>query len=152
MQTHRDPLKVISSVSALAAHLRRMASDETSIPEAAAEYAEDIFLGLDRGMDARDRGVFPAEQLVDVQFAEFVADPLTTIAAIYARLGRDLTGEAADRMRTFLAEHPGDGGGGGSRYRFTDTGLDADAVRERAEALPGPPRSGVRTHPLKRPL
>ncbi len=147
VQTHRDPLTVISSVSALAAHLRRMASDDTSIPEAAADYVEDIFQGLDRGMDARDRGVFPPEQLVDVHFADFVADPLATIADIYARLDRDLTGAAVDRMRAFLAEHPGDGGGGGSRYRFSDTGLDAEAVRERAAAYQE--RHGIASEPIR---
>ena len=36
VQTHRDPLKVISSISALTNHLRRMASDETSIRDCAA--------------------------------------------------------------------------------------------------------------------
>ncbi len=134
VQTHRDPLVVIASVSALAAHLRRMASDETSIPEAAQSYADDIFVGLDRGMDARDRGVFPAEQVVDVHFSEFVADPLATIRQLYGALGRPLTDETEGRMRRFLAENPGDGGGGGHRYRFSDTELDAAALRERAEA------------------
>lgn len=132
VQTHRDPLKVIASVSALAAHLRQMASHETSIAEAADAYAEDIFEGLDRGMAARDDGTLPAAQVVDVQFSDFVADPIATIGVIYDRLGRELTDEAADRMRTFLAEHPGDGGGGGTRYRWADTELDADALRERA--------------------
>ncbi len=132
VQTHRDPLKVIASVSALAAHLRRMASDQTSIADAAATYAEDIFDGLDRGLAARDAGTFPAEQIVDVHFAAFVADPLATIADLYERLGRELTASTEARMRVFLAEHPGDGGGGGSRYRWADTGLDAVALRERA--------------------
>jgi hypothetical protein len=134
VQTHRDPLVVIASVSALAAHLRRMASDETSIPEAAQSYADDIFVGLDRGMDARDRGVFPAEQVVDVHFSEFVADPLATIRQLYGALGRPLTDETEGRMRRFLVENPGDGGGGGHRYRFSDTELDAAVLRERAEA------------------
>ena len=52
--------KVIASVSALVAHLRGMASDETSVAEAAAEYGDDIFVGLDRGMAARDRARSPA--------------------------------------------------------------------------------------------
>jgi hypothetical protein len=134
VQTHRDPLTVVASVSALAAHLRRMASDETSIPEAAADYADDIFLGLERGMDARERSVLPAAQVVDVRFADFMADQLGTVATIYDRLGRELTDDAADRMRAFLAAHPGDGGGSGTRYRFSDTGLDAGALRERATA------------------
>lgn len=132
VQTHRDPLKVIASTSALAAHLRRMATDDPDIVEIAADYADDIFVGLDRGIDARTRGVFPAERVVDVQFSAFVADPIATVREIYAALGRDLDDSTEQHMRTFLAENPGDGGGGGTRYRFADTGLHPDALRERA--------------------
>jgi len=134
VQTHRDPLKVIASTSALATHLRRMASDEPDIVEIAADYADDIFVGLDRGMDARDRGVIPKDRIVDVQFAAFVADPIATVRAIYVALGRELDDFTEQRMRRFLDNNPGDGGGGGTRYRFADTRLDADALRERASA------------------
>jgi hypothetical protein len=133
IQTHRDPLKVISSVSALSAHLRRMASDAPDLTEISADYAEDIFLGLERGMDARARGVIAPERIVDVHFGDFVADPIATIRQIYAAMGRDLCAGTEDRMRAFLAQNPGDGGGGGTRYRFADTGLDAVALRARAE-------------------
>jgi hypothetical protein len=132
IQTHRDPLKVIASTSALAVHLRRMVSDEPSITETAAAYSADIFLGLDRGMDARRRGVFPDNQVFDVQFTSFVADPLAVIGTIYDALGRELAAPTAAAMEAFLAANPGDGGGGGSRYRFADTELNADALRERA--------------------
>ena len=132
VQTYRDPLNVIASVSALVTYLRGMASDETSITETSADYAEDIFLGLDRGMDARDRKVIPESQTADVHFTDFVADPLATVERLYADIGRELTPETAQRMRDFLAAHPGDGGGGGTRYTFADTGLDADELRERA--------------------
>jgi hypothetical protein len=144
IQTHRDPLKVIASVSALAAHLRAMASDETSVSEAAQDYAEDIFLGLDRGMEARDRHTFPPAQIVDVQFAAFMDDPFSTIRQIYAALGRELTEVAETRMRAFLAGNPGDGGGG--RYTFADTGLDAGVLRERSRAYQE--RFGVPSEPV----
>lgn len=134
VQTHRDPLKVIASTSALAAYLRRMATDDPDIVEIAADYADDIFLGLDRGIEARDRGVFPAERVVDVQFSAFVADPIATVRSIYAALGRELDDSTEQAMRQFLAKNPGDGGGGGTRYRFADTGLDAGALRERSRA------------------
>ena len=133
IHTHRDPLKVIASTSALAAHLRRMASDDTSIVEAAAQYAEDILLGLERGIAAADKQTFPPAQVVDVHFAEFVADPLATIQHVYAALDRELTPTVAATMRTFLDEHPGDGGGGGTRYRMADTGLDVAELRARAQ-------------------
>jgi hypothetical protein len=145
VQTHRDPLKVIASVSALAAHLRRMSSDDISMPEIAGEYAEDIFLGLDRGMRSRDQGTFPAEQLVDVHFAAFRADPFATIRELYGALGRELTPVTEARMRSFLADHPDDGGGG--RYRFADTELDAGALRERSR--PYQERFGVASEPVK---
>jgi hypothetical protein len=132
IQTHRDPLKVITSISALVAHLRRMASDQSSVARAAAQYSEDIFVGLERSLAARTDGTLRPEQVIDVQFAEFMADPFATIGAVYDQLGLPLTAEAESRMREFLATHPGDGGGGGTRYTWADTGLDERALRERA--------------------
>ncbi len=133
VQTHRDPLKVIASTSALAAHLRRMATDAPDIVEIAADYADDIFVGLDRGIDARNRGVFPADRIVDVQFAAFVADPIATVREIYLALGASSTtapnatcARSSTRTRRRRGRrHP---------YRFADTGLDADALRERSAA------------------
>jgi hypothetical protein len=147
IQTHRDPLKVIASVSSLAAHLRRMASDESSITEAAEQFSDDIFVGLDRGLEARIDGTLPADQVVDVQFTDFVADPFRTIGSIYDQLGIELTAEAERAMRAFLAEHPGDGGGGGTRYTFADTGLDADTLRERSQRYQE--HFGVRSEPVR---
>ena len=141
IQTHRDPLRVVASVSALTAHLRRMASDHTSVAESAAEFAPYIFEGLDRSMQARDDGVLPLDQVVDVQFLEFLANPIATIDAIYGRLGLELSGEAEDRMRAFLQENPGDGGGESGRYNFAATELDPTELR--AQARPYQERFGV---------
>jgi hypothetical protein len=132
IQTHRDPLKVIASVSALTTHLRGMASDDTSIVEVASDYAIDIFLGLDRCIDARNLSIFAPDHVIDIHFAEFVSDPLSAIKRIYGSLDRKLTERTEERMRTFLASHPGDGDGAGVRYRFGDTGLDPDTMRERS--------------------
>ena len=132
IQTHRDPLKVITSISALVAHLRRMASDHSSVARAARQYTEDIFVGLERSLAARTDGTLRPGQVIDVQFAEFMADPFAAIGDVYDRLGVPLTGEAEARMRQFLATHPGDGGGGGTRYTWADTGLDERSLRERA--------------------
>ncbi len=146
VQTHRDPLKVIASTSALAAHLRRMASDDPDLTEIASDYADDIFVGLDRGLDARRRGVIPADRIIDVHFSAFVADPIATIRRIHEALGRDLDDVTEQRMRDFLARNPGDGGGGGTRYRFSDTGLDPDALRARAAGYQE--QFGVESEPI----
>lgn len=132
VQTHRDPLNVISSIAALTHHLRRMGSDESNIAECAAQSYEEISVGLDREMALRDSGAIPAGRVIDVLFTDFMNDPWATIRGIYQRLGRELRPEAEQRMRDFLAAHPGDGGRG--RYTWTDTGLDADEVRERVRS------------------
>jgi hypothetical protein len=145
VQTHRDPLNVISSIAALTHHLRRMASDESNIAECAAQSYEEIVVGLERGMALRGSGAVPAGRVIDVLFTDFMNDPWSTIGGIYQRLGRELRPEAEQRMRDFLAAHPGDGGRG--RYTWSDTGLDADEVRERVRAYQD--RYGVPTERLR---
>jgi hypothetical protein len=131
IETHRDPLKVLSSVSALASSLRRMTTDHATVPQAAQQYLSDIPLALDRAVEAHRQGVFPKEQVVHLHFTQFVADPLGQIRRLYSEIGRELTPEVEQRMRDFLAAHPGDGGGGGTRYSFADTGLVEEEVRDR---------------------
>lgn len=129
VQTHRDPLNVISSIAALTHHLRRMGTDQSTIAECAAQSYEEIAVGLEREMALRDSGTVPAAQVIDIHYADFIRDPWTTIGGIYRRLGRELRPDTEQRMRDFLQAHPGDGGRG--RYAWSDTGLVADEVRER---------------------
>ena len=145
VQTHRDPLNVISSIAALTHHLRRMGTDDSNIAECAAQSYEEVVVGLGREMALRDSGAVPAERVIDVLFTDFVNDPLTTITDIYQKLGRELRPDTAQKMRYFLAAHPGDGGGG--RYTWSDTGLDAAEVRDRVSAYQD--RYGVPTEHLR---
>lgn len=145
VQTHRDPLNVISSVSALTEHLRRMASGDTSIREAAAQSHEEIVVGLEREMKFRHSGALSPDRVVDVHFTDFIRDPFATIRNIYSSLGRELPEDTEQRMRAYLAAHPGDGGG--TRYTWADTGLDARTVRDQVATYQE--RYGVPTEALK---
>jgi len=145
VQTHRDPLNVVSSIAALTHHLRRMASDESSIAECAAQSCEEIVLGLEREMALRESGTVPDGRIIDLLFGDFMTDPWTTIEGIYQKLGRELRPETAQKVREFLAAHPGDAGSG--RYTWSDTGLDAGEVRDRVRAYQD--RYGVPTEPLR---
>ena len=142
VQTHRDPLRVVSSLSALTNHLRRMASDETTVAECAVQSCEEIVVGLQRGMTLRD--ALPPGHVIDVQFADFMRDPFETIRSLYGQLDRELTPIAEQRMREYLAAHPGDGGG---RYSWADTALNAEQLREQVAAYQE--RYNVPTEPLK---
>ncbi len=131
VQTHRDPLRVLASLSSLVARLRSLASDSTSIPAAAADFADTIIDGLDRSVTAREDGTVPTDQVVDVQFREFMGDPFATIHTIYERLGLELQPEAEKRMRDFLGDNP-QGKHGIHTYTFAETGLDEGKLREQA--------------------
>lgn len=130
VQTHRDPLRIVASLGSLVAKLRELASDETSIPSAAAEFADYVVEGLDRSVTAREDGTVHADRVVDVQFAAFMADPFTTIRTVYGRLGLELDAVSEQRMREFLAANPQDRYGG-HRYTFAETGIDEGELRER---------------------
>lgn len=130
VQTHRDPLRIVASLGSLVATLRSLASDDTSIPEAARDFAELVIDGLDRSVTARLDGTVPPERVVDVQFAEFMQDPLATVATIYERAGLELSADAESRMRAFLAENPQDKHGS-HRYSWSATELDEAVWRER---------------------
>ena len=133
VQTHRDPLRVICSLASLVDLLRRLASDDVSISEVAAEWVDDIVLGLDRAIEARTDGTVPAGQAVDVLFRDFLRDPMAVVRTIYERLGIELSDAAEKAMRAFLDANPQEKHGGHS-YSFAETGLDAGLLRERTRA------------------
>lgn len=134
IQNHRDPLKVIASISALGASLREMTTDSFEVTRLAAQYGEDILLGLDRALEARRDGIFASGRVVDIRYQDIRHDLIGAIGRIYDQLGLELTAETEGRMRDFLARHPGDQGGSLKRYSFVETGLDEGEYRERATA------------------
>ena len=151
VQTHRDPLRIIASISSLVAHLRKLACDDPTIPEAAEEFAEYIVDGLDRSIDVRESGVVAPDQVVDLQFAEFMVDPFGTIRTIYDRLDLELTADTEQRMRDFLAANP-KGAHGVHHYTWDATGLDEGDLARPDAALPGPLRRPERAARLGRRL
>jgi hypothetical protein len=133
IHTHRDPLKVTASVASLTAHLQRLVTDDSSIPERAVEWFDHLVLGNDRSVAARDDGTVPSGRAIDVTFADLMADTFGTIAGLYDRLGRELTADTEAAMRAFLADNAADKHGTHT-YSFADTGLDPAACRERTVA------------------
>lgn len=131
IQTHRDPLRIIASIASLMALLRRLACDDPTVQECAAEFADYILLGLNRSVDAREQGIVTPDRVVDVQFGEFMADQVGAVRTIYERFGYELTEATEQRMRGFLAANPADKHGSHT-YTFADTGLDEGELRERA--------------------
>ena len=130
VQTHRDPLRIVASLSSLFATIRGTSSDEVSMADTAAEWAPMIADALDRSVDARLDGTVPGDRVLDVSFSEYMRDPIGAVRSIYDHVGRELKPDVAERIRTFLAENPRDKYGR-HHYSFDDTGLNRDELLER---------------------
>ena len=110
--------------------MRTFAAEPTVIEDVASEWAEYVIDGIDRSVDARESGIVPASQVVDIQYQTFAADPIAAVATAYDQLGLAFTAQAETRMRAFLAAQPPHEHGG-HHYTFSQTGLDENALRER---------------------
>jgi len=133
VQTHRDPVKVVASLANLVALLRSMSSDHIDRPAVGAEWAARLADGLQRTMEVRDHLPPDTAPIFDMQFSEFIRDEVGMVRRIYSHFGLDLSLEAEERMRRFLAANPRDKHGA-HRYVLEDAGLDAAIERERYTA------------------
>jgi len=126
VMTHRDPAAVLGSVCSLIATMYEM----TGAPPSAARIGASELASWAEAMRRllAVRGRIGEARFADVHFHELNADPLSTIAATYARLGLAWTPEAEGRVSAYAAAHPR-GRHGEHRYRLEDWGLERAAVR-----------------------
>ncbi|HMJ51860.1 MAG TPA: sulfotransferase [Polyangiaceae bacterium] len=129
VQTHRDPVKVLPSVSSLHYALRAATTDALA-PRALGEEQSRLWSqSLSRATAARERLPQHAAQFVDVQFQEILKDPLAVVRRIYRHFDLPLTDEAERRMKTFIAAHPRDKHGA-HHYTAAMFGLDAKRIQQ----------------------
>ena len=133
VQTHRDPVQVVASLTSLVTLLRGLASDDVDPVAIGAEWTARLAAGLERAMAARARALPPDVRVFDMQFADLLRDEIGMVRRIYAHFDLELSAEAESRMRRFLAENPRDKHGR-HRYTLAAAGLDPATERRRYAA------------------
>lgn len=128
VQTHRDPVRVLVSISSLVATLRRLASDEVALPRVAQYYAWALAKGYDNTVAYRRSGRLPESQVVDLYFHDFMRDQVGTVRRAYEHFGLELSEAAANAMHSFLVANPADKHGR-HLYSFADIAMDEQEVR-----------------------
>ncbi len=128
--THRDPVRSVASYASLTTHVRRMTSEEVDPFEIAADWTPRLERVLQRTMDIRASHEFPEARFYDMFFTDFVADQFAAVEAIYAALDLEMSDEAAQRMRSFIADNP-KGKHGLHTYTPEEYGLVPAEIRER---------------------
>jgi Sulfotransferase family len=102
IQTHRDPAKVMPSVAALVGAMRRAASDTVAPIEKIARGNLDAFAaGVERAIAYREQAGLN-RRIFDVHFRALIADPMGTVARLYAHFGLPLTDQAREAMQRWL--------------------------------------------------
>ncbi|BBZ64582.1 sulfotransferase [Mycolicibacterium insubricum] len=133
VQCHRPAETIMASMCSLSAHTTAGWSNS--------------FVGAQIGADALDtwsRGLelFNAErarhdpaQFCDVDYREFVADPIATVAGIYGHFGLELTEDARTAMVDMHDESRRGPRAPKHEYSLADYGLTVEQVRERFAQL-----------------
>lgn len=129
VQTHRDPRRVVPSVSSLEWTLRQVASDELDPRALGKQQLRAWSRTLAAGMRAREQHASRAGQFLDLHFHEIASDAIGCVRRIYAHFGLALTAEFEQRMREYVAAHPREEHGA-HRYTLQGFGLTAREVDE----------------------
>ncbi len=127
VQTHRDPTRVLASVSSLMYALHSSVSDHVDPHRVGRDQLEHWTWGLQRTLEARER--LPDDRVVDVRFKDTLEDPVGTVERIYDHFGLTFTPDVAQGVRTYLDQNPRSKHGT-HRYSLADFGLDEAATRE----------------------
>ena len=129
VQTHRDPAKTMPSTVSTTAMIQWLRTDHIDVDGAAQNILAVFAAGLNGSVQMRESGMVPAERFVDVHFAELMTDPVSTMRAAYARMGRDFTDDHATTVLDYLARKP-KGKFGVHRYHPEDWGYTAESLRQ----------------------
>lgn len=130
---HRDPLRVLGSLTNLMASLRWMRSDHVDYASIVEAMSFGAHYQMENLTKLRDEGTVPHEQILDVRYADLVADPIATVRTIYTHYEIDFTGAFEERLEARLASRPRDKRAV-HEYSFADTGLDLAEERAKHEA------------------
>nr|WP_249420223.1 sulfotransferase [Rhabdothermincola salaria] len=128
--THRDPLKILPSVSSLVATLRWAHSDRVDLGEIGGYHAELYGRALDALAAAEGGGSLDPVRTHHAHHADIVADTVAAARGVHDGLGLPLPPEDEAAVVAAVAATPL-GAHGEHRYAFADLGLDAVTERQR---------------------
>ncbi|MFG1927306.1 sulfotransferase family protein [Cryptosporangium sp. NPDC048952] len=129
IQTHRAPRTAMASVCSLAQAATTGWSTRFTGDVVGRDQLDLWSRGLDRFR--ADRAKYDPAQFCDVEYSDFVADPLGTAERVYEHFGLYLTADARDAMATLHEQSRTGDRKPAHRYTLDDFGLTPQQVDER---------------------
>ena len=128
IQTHRDPRTVMASYASFISKVRQMHQLDVDVAYVAREQMESWAHAATAGM--RYREAHGDDQFIDVQFQDFMSDPIGSVKRIYDRFDQRLSPEGEAKLKAWHADHP-QGKHGQHSYQKKDIGVSEDEILER---------------------
>ncbi|MBT3913583.1 MAG: sulfotransferase, partial [Verrucomicrobia bacterium] len=126
VQTHRCAESVLPSICSLCEITQSAASDTVDKTAIGAHWQQRL-LEIERRSGEVRAAADPA-QVLDVQYADLVANPIDTVQRIYEYHSYNYSAEFENRMKQWLADNR-QHKHGAHRYSLEEYGLDAETVR-----------------------
>ena len=127
VQTHRDPVAVLPSLCSLCEILRGAASDAVDKPAIGAHWHVRLKAIFEQATAVRATAA--EGQILDIQYADLVTNPIATVQHIYTHHGYEFTEPFEAAMRQWLVvnrQHKH----GAHRYTLEEYGLNEAQVHE----------------------
>lgn len=128
VMTHRDPLKVMPSVSSLHCMLHERLCLPGTVDKASrgSRLLEFWAEGMRRGLAARE--AIGEDRFVDVWNDDVVNRPLAVFEQVYEHLGMDLTASVRNRLEAYNSRNA-PGSFGTHQYTIEEYGLSRETIR-----------------------
>jgi hypothetical protein len=105
IQTHRDPAKVMASVSSLYYALLALGCDDITPKQVGAVQLENWAQRLRVGMQSRQKLSDKPEQFIDIYFEELLDNPVNCVKKIYQHFGMNWTPALNARLDAYMLQN-----------------------------------------------
>jgi hypothetical protein len=133
VQCHRPAETIMASMCSLAQHTTEGWSNSFTGEVIGRDAMETWSRGLEL-FDA-ERAKHDPAQFYDLDYFEFIKDPISVVDGIYRQFGLDFTDAAREAMEAMHAESQQGPRAPKHTYSLADYGLTPEAVRERFKGL-----------------
>jgi len=124
IQTHRDPLEVVGSISSHANVVRAAFSDLLDPHLIAKDWRRYWQQAVSRMQDYRNQN--PDQPISDIYYSDLISDPVGVVQTLYKELNLEFSAEFETALQRYVARNPKNK----HRYTLQEFGLDKESTRE----------------------
>ena len=124
---HRDPTDSVGSFCSLTKNVRSAFSRKVNTNDIGKTVIDFWNHNLNKGME--DRRHLSSNQIIDINYHDFIQSPLNQIKNVYLQLGFDMTIETENNIESYLSQNQGNTKSD-HQYSLDEFGLDKKIIKD----------------------